>query len=101
MWGENSCPHCKSNLHSSYARCPWWRLRAEDARAECRGSITEWAAQYADDPLAKTYKSHHDTVIAPPRKCPEVEIAALGEDRGIVERVLGQWLYEIGEQRPD
>eukprot|EP00969_Alexandrium_andersonii_P310505 13721062-Alexandrium_andersonii.AAC.1 len=97
MWGEKSCPHCKSNLHSSCARCPWWRLRAENARAECRDSIKKWAAQYSNDPLVKTYKSHRDTVVvAPPHKCPEVEIAAFGEDRGVVERVLGQWLHERG-----
>eukprot|EP00969_Alexandrium_andersonii_P076608 3377691-Alexandrium_andersonii.AAC.1 len=65
-------------------------LRTESARAECRDSIKKWAAQCANDPLVKTYKSHHDTVIAPPHKRPQVEIAALGEDRGIVERVLGQ-----------
>eukprot|EP00969_Alexandrium_andersonii_P246016 10871777-Alexandrium_andersonii.AAC.1 len=29
------------------------------------------AAQRSNDPLVKTFKRHHDTVIAPPRKCPE------------------------------
>eukprot|EP00969_Alexandrium_andersonii_P132430 5855700-Alexandrium_andersonii.AAC.1 len=33
MWGEKSCPRCKSSHHASHAQCPWWRLRAEDARA--------------------------------------------------------------------
>eukprot|EP00969_Alexandrium_andersonii_P319894 14132994-Alexandrium_andersonii.AAC.1 len=90
MWGENSCPHCRCSHHSAYAECPWWRFRAEDARAECRGSIKKWSQQYASDPLAKPYRHYHDTVAAPREKRPDPEIAALGEDWGVVGRVLGQ-----------